>query len=1375
MLEKESLSHTGGKRSPARLFPPNKEPDVKKIGMSAVAGVFAVALASGAQAPAPKYLVGGPLAGEELPRFSRGKSDEVELYPGSVEHYRAYMTKYLPVRSFFDRQSQLKNWVVPNIPGAEVRPLESFVEPVYQLGRDSTGAMTQEKLPPVPVLRCKVKSPVFKLDLGELNWGTYAVRVIAAADTKDLRPFRKPAYLALKVNDRPTSLTTGGPAGETSTYRVRIGYVDAFYSVAEIYFHAPEKRRYAAELWLDEGSDVELLVHKITLDDVLAGFERRAIKQARTLHSEEMIAEIRRSASAETKRLYVDTLKPLSKEARWARDEAVWTWLPPVNAQSYFIHSPPPPGAEEGSDTLTGAQIAEQHGVWEEENVMDHNRGWVLTYDARGYGAFLINKKLKLRYTVEDLHAGRALPDPYPFKDYGAGLFFPDPADPKKGRLIAPIARAVHTRVRPAPGMAGGARLWVQFGHEDLARDAALGILSYARLLPTLDTANSLHAVTAQPGLYGRDNRCRQREAMAMWRDHYQNYERALYTYDLIFPYIQGNEDLAASVKRFVPWVNSSRDLIMLLDMYLVQQSARGILRYHDHTLNMAIATCATTLADRRVTDPWMAWLFDRTFVYPLRPAGIQDLLISGCDREGPEYIGSTYYAQGEGGSRTAAGLERYLATGGNPKYDLSDPTRFPKALNHCYWQFATVVGGRDFLRIGDVCGPDKAPGATLRDLDEKARLGWRLARDPAFAWTLVHLCGRRGESDAEWAEITAAAGRRRRAPWLDNRSRDLANWAGILETGLEHDDYRFRRAAYLRLGLGSGHEHADAMDLQVVAHGLPMTVDDGQRSGYSKPNSRFTRIHNTVEVDTGWNMPAELGHWCYAWPNALTDAPGARYLRATALVPNTRLYARQIALVDVDEGSGSQPLEPALMKPGVALPKGVVTPNSYVVDFFRVSGGKMHTYCFHGPVNDAFEWNASGVTPVPHVTPTRDASNDANYLSIFELSEGVKSSGDAPGSFRAAWRYSREGKVGVESVMAQRDFDPDSPRKFTVLRMFDAAGLRALRADVVCSQPAIPYRYTALMLQRKGENLETVFPALIEPYAGESFVREARLLPVAENDADARRAIALEVRLTGGRRDVVFGDGYPDKVRHIPAAGFRAAGEFACLSADDAGLRLATLTGGTLLEGAGLRLATAARERTARVLSVDYPGRSLVIDAPWPALLAGRAFEIGRERTTSYTLARLAPHPLGTSVTLTRSADFYRSGVSRVVPEKREVDGKLTPPIWLGPAKGWTLTNDRADKFWRVARVEGGNDFFLDGEVKAEDFAPENVLRLWEYGPGDALRQSTFVALRRVEDKVYELTADVDVEISLPGLPARKISLAEIEKAGGAVRVGLP
>jgi len=106
-----------------------------------------------------------------------------QLYPGSVEHYRAYMFKYMPIRSFFDRQSMLKNWVAPDIPEADSSQVEEYASPVYHVPRHAPCINTGLKLKPVPVIRCKVESSVTELELGELDTGLYAVRVIGAVET----------------------------------------------------------------------------------------------------------------------------------------------------------------------------------------------------------------------------------------------------------------------------------------------------------------------------------------------------------------------------------------------------------------------------------------------------------------------------------------------------------------------------------------------------------------------------------------------------------------------------------------------------------------------------------------------------------------------------------------------------------------------------------------------------------------------------------------------------------------------------------------------------------------------------------------------------------------------------------------------------------------------------------------------------------------------------------------------------------------------------------------------------------------------------------------------------------------------------------------
>ena len=73
---------------------------------------------------------------------------------------------------------------------------------------------------------------------------------------------------------------------------------------------------------------------------------------------------------------------------------------------------------------------------------------------------------------------------------------------------------------------------------------------------------------------------------------------------------------------------------------------------------------------------------------------------------------------------------------------------------------------------------------------------------------------------------------------------------------------------------------------------------------------------------------------------------------------------------------------------------------------------------------------------------------------------------------------------------------------------------------------------------------------------------------------------------------------------------------------------------------------------------------------------------------------------------------------------------------------------------------------------ICACNFGKARRLRLWEYGVGDRVRQSTFACLRRVAPGTYELTADVDVEVTFPGQPPRKITAEELAKSGGTVRL---
>lgn len=988
----------------------------------------------------------------------------------------------------------------------------------------------------------------------------------------------------------------------------------------------------------------------------------------------------------------------------------------------------------------------------------------------------LANPKLNLLYTFDDLRNNRPLPDPYPLKDDGAGLYFPDPDTPKNGAAWTPIGSRVHELHRGYYLNVGRSlQQYKKLGNRDDAHDAAISLVRFAYAFPRLDFSEYLSNTVHDPGPFNRDGSCRRRFTAANFLPHYPLYVKPImFEYDELFDFIQGNRLLAESVGRFVPWVKTPDDVIRLIDVYLVQTTAKRIMRYHYHTDVVDIANLAAVVGNRAVTDPWIEWLFSRTFIYPLPVAGVQDVMISGCTREGTEVDGSAYYAQGEGAARVAASLDLYLKTGGNPKFDLSDPARFPKPAAHCYWRLDNVVAGGDFLRIGDVCGPDKIPGHTLRKLDF-ARHGWRWTQDPKFAFVVRHFLGRQDESDSEWADIEKAAGRQPRAPWLENRSRVMPMWAGVLESGHQHDDYRFRRAAYLRLGFGVGHQHYDLLDLQVAAHGLPMTIDGGQRPGYSTPGDRSTRVHNFVQVD---------GHRAFrhSWASALADHDGARYLAANADPPEgVKLFRRQIALIDVDDGEGSQELAVEQQLPGEELAGGVTTANSYVFDVFRVGGGNQHTYCFHGALNDEFTWNAT------NVKPPAEGSDDAEYLSRFRLMPELNHAGDAPDTLEATWRMAREaeGSGAGEKEMLRKNYDPDAPRKYTRLHLFGTDGARALRGEFVCKQ--WKYHFTNLMVRTRQADQPTprAFAALVEPYAGEPFITARRMLRVAGNDSDAKRAVAVEVRTSNGHTDVCFADGQSNRVRSIPEAKLKVAGEFAFYSTDDAGLRQATVVGGQTLESPLVRIATETAEWRGAITRVDYAARKMWIDKPWPESFGECVFEVGiPNHWTTYTAASIEPAGKGSVMTLRRGADYFRSQIEEVDTAESSVTTTLRPLVEHVDHNraGWVASDEQCRTFWRATYLGEGRFRLEDGPPVTERvFGEAGVLRLWEYGTGDAVRQSTSVSLRRLESRAFELTAHVPVAISLPGkglsisVNGRKWKPADAVSRNGWTTVELP
>jgi len=567
----------------------------------------------------------------------------------------------------------------------------------------------------------------------------------------------------------------------------------------------------------------------------------------------------------------------------------------------------------EGASDKAIEEINAEHGQWEVVANIDHNLGMVLARDQQSRNAFLVNKKLGLNYTADDLAARRPLPAPYPYPDDGVGLFFPNPADPQKGRLLAPIAHGVQDRFRRGyhgmGGLGGYARTIHLSGNRELLRDAAVSLIRYAYQFPTIDSANyltnspSLRASRASTSVAASDTI--RRTGCPTTRPTSQPFA----TTTSSSRSFRATRRWPSPSAGFVPWVETSADLIKLLDVYLIQATARRTLRYLDHTHPTAIADLAAALDDPSVTDPWMEWLFARTFVYPLPPRGIQDVMVSGHDREGR----STSPRPSTAGVRAPrAWRRRSTATwprGRQPEVRPEQPGAVPEAPGSHEWLLRVLVAGCDRARIGDVSGPGLRQGDSLVGLDETVRTAWRWSGDPRFAWLVRHVNGRKGDSDADWQRIEEAAARLPRAPWLDNRSRAVENWFGALET------------ASSTTTSASAEPPASA---QVRAPAISTATRSTSRSSptawqwsWMAAPAAATRSRMTGRrASTTWSRWMARTTWPTAGCRRFRRAGGALPPSRGASPPACSLFSRQTALVDVEEGQGSKPLAVELQKP---------------------------------------------------------------------------------------------------------------------------------------------------------------------------------------------------------------------------------------------------------------------------------------------------------------------------------------------------------------------------------------------------------------------------------------------------------------------------
>lgn len=1280
-----------------------------------------------------------------LPLLAMAASAQPAAPRAGVENFTPYCGH---ATKLFDAGTLLKDWRAAGIPGMPPERLTSLAQP------GPAGAATPEQ----PVVRSSAGAPLYALDLGDLPVSCYVVRVIAAAQPKDVEPCRKPLFMDLRLTL---------PTGARELHRQRIPYDTSFYAVAELYFLVDTPGPHRAELSVGTGSQVDLFIHAVELHDTLKGLPQRAAKERPGLFTPEEREALRRNSKPDEVRAAVakwvrpmepawtDPAKSLSPAERAARDELLWNAFPPVNSQCIGWYPTAFPTGEilqPASPALKKA-LAEA-GSW--DGPMWSFAPLVLT-----------NEKLKLKYTRDDLVNHRPLPAPYPVPDDGGAVYYPAAEGAERAQNLSILAAPLSYRWRALIGALGAhdgndivhrvPYLYHALGNANAARDAAFLLCRWAHLYPAFTDAMILNgSLIAPAGIYKRDLRLRSR----FLNEGLDGLQQGLaVSYDYLFDYIRGNQELAAAVGRFLPWVRTDEDVRRLIETRILQFGARQVMHFNvfnDKETPTFLMRLAAVQQHPEVTRPWMDFLWSRTWVYPHARAGLPDYLSTTTQRDGSTDIGSVFYSQG--GTpflELALMTRRYVANGGDPAFNLADVNRYRKAADACGFPLAASVAGYP-LSVGDVGGPAKPRlfAGFMTALENNFRAGAALTGDPALAWIAAHYYGRAAESDAEWAALSQAAARCRSNPFLGQPSRVLTNWSAILETGQGAQDYRFTRAAMLRIGTGVGHQHADTLDLQMIAHGVRALNDVGWRGGYSAPHPTFTQLHNLVEIDeANWT-----GH---AWMTAFAPATGAQYMRAAAIPPGNLpavfLRTREVALIDVDDGTpGVAPPAPLPYSDKTRFDPKAVTPNSYLVDIQRQAGGALHTFCFHGTLSEDFQIN------LPDRSETLDDA-EKSYLRRYVQGAGMKTAGTAPALLQATWRLrrtaepmkvtDRDGKTidcrlpNAEGIMQGAAYDAATPPKFTRLHLLGRAGDRALIAwpgPTEGNPDKITWPF--LFVQKRGPALETVHLSVIEAYVGQPFLSAVRELPVPENEADALRAVAVEVVTANGHKDLSLSNprGKPRTLGDVAATA-----AFATVSTDERGLRLAAMVEGTELTGPWGALRLPAPAWTAKVARVDYWDRRVRLDAPWAdALLPGEQVEFGNDKhRTTYTVIAAAREGAAAVLTLDKALDLSYAHVVAADPAKGTVVVNIGPAgLPLGMTDGLTCTHADNARTWPCAVIGGDSGRYtykLAAPFTAADFPVGGIFRLWEFGPGDTARLAARATVRRAPDGGWSIESN--------------------------------
>lgn len=406
----------------------------------------------------------------------------------------------------------------------------------------------------------------------------------------------------------------------------------------------------------------------------------------------------------------------------------------------------------------------------------------------------------------------------------------------------------------------------------------------------------------------------------------------------------------------------------------------------------------------------------------------------------------------------------------------------------------------------------------------------------------------------------------------------------------------RGRGAAQLQAQLhfsgAYGHAHYDALNLTLWARQREMLPDLGYTWTQMRGWTVSTLAHNTVVVDrTGQAADRTGGSLLCYYPGdtARPEGPAVAAVEAEAPlaysnIKDLDLYRRLLVTVPVS------------------------AEDAYVVDIFRLRGGKIHDWTINGNADEDTAATCSAALSGRQqwlleegekwVEPRIQGDSIASYGMVRDVARG-----SFPGALTLDYAYS-EGDRGLRVNVFGEPGEVLLGRSPSVRRM----GV-GTNGD---GRKAYDFWMPKLLVRRQGEGpLQSTFAAVHEPWAGKPFLTEVKRLKVTPDDG---RCVALQIRHGNGTDTIVSTTDTAPWTERVTETGLKLQGRLGLVREQAGKIVGVWLFDGRSFSGGNWRLAATAAPLTGEIAATTRKLEGAAEDAflttaPLPAgeVLKGR------------------------------------------------------------------------------------------------------------------------------------------------------------------------